>query len=173
MTTTPKHQILIAGGGTAGITVAARMLRKGYRDVAVIEPSTKHYYQPLWTLVGGGQAKASTTERSEASVMPKGATWIRNAAAAFDPDNKTVTCADGATHEYDVLVVCPGIQLDWNRTQGLEETLAEEKLKRQGIFNARFVRHLLQEHWAKGADHRKTIWTLLCFQLWHDRWAAG
>jgi asparagine synthase (glutamine-hydrolysing) len=55
----------------------------------------------------------------------------------------------------------------------LEETLAEDKLRRQGIFNARFVRNLLEEHWAKRADHRKTIWTLLCFQLWHDRWAAG
>jgi sulfide:quinone oxidoreductase len=59
MTTTAEHQILIVGGGTAGITVAARMLRKGYTDVAVIEPSNMHYYQPLWTLVGGGQAKAS------------------------------------------------------------------------------------------------------------------
>jgi 2-polyprenyl-6-methoxyphenol hydroxylase-like FAD-dependent oxidoreductase len=48
-----KHQVLIVGGGTAGITVAARLLRKGYTDVAVIEPEDKHYYQPLWTLVGG------------------------------------------------------------------------------------------------------------------------
>ena len=63
MTITAKHQVLIVGGGTAGITVASRMLRKGYTDVAVIEPSTTHYYQPLWTLVGGGQAKAATTER--------------------------------------------------------------------------------------------------------------
>ncbi len=121
-----KHQILIVGGGTAGITVAARMLRRGYTDVAVIEPSDKHYYQPLWTLVGGGQATASSTERPEASVMPKGATWIRNAANAFDPDNNTVTCADGATYGYDVLVVCPGIQLDWNHTEGLQETLGRD-----------------------------------------------
>ena len=63
MTTTARHQILIVGGGTAGITVAARLLRKGYSDVAVIEPSSAHYYQPLWTLVGAGQAKASSTER--------------------------------------------------------------------------------------------------------------
>jgi sulfide:quinone oxidoreductase len=123
MTVTAKHQIVIVGGGTAGITVAARLLRKGYTDVAVIEPSDQHYYQPLWTLVGGGQAKASTTVRPEASVMPKHATWIRNAASVFDPDANTVTCADGATYEYDALVVCPGIQLDWNRTEGLEETI--------------------------------------------------
>ena len=100
--TTDKHQILIVGGGTAGITVAARMLRKGITNVAIIEPSSTHYYQPLWTLVGGGQAKASTTERTESSVMPDGVTWIRNAATAVDPDSNTVTCADGATYGYDV-----------------------------------------------------------------------
>ena len=126
MTITAKHQILIVGGGTAGITVAARMLRQGYTDVAVIEPSTAHYYQPLWTLVGGGQAKASTTARPESSVMPKGATWIKTAANAFDPEANTVTCADGATYAYDVLVVCPGIQLDWNRTEGLEDALGKD-----------------------------------------------
>ena len=117
------HQILIIGGGTAGITVAARLLRKSYPDVAIIEPSETHYYQPLWTLVGGGQAKASTTARPEASVMPKQATWIKNAAAAVDPDNRTVTCADGTVYGYDVLIVSPGIQLDWTSTEGLEDTL--------------------------------------------------
>lgn len=124
--TTGRHQIVIVGGGTAGISVAARLLRKGYSDVAVIEPSDVHYYQPLWTLVGGGQAKAATTARSEASVMPTGATWIKNAAATIDPDNNTVSCADGAVYEYDVLVVCPGIQLDWNRTEGLADALGKD-----------------------------------------------
>lgn len=120
---TAKHRILIVGGGTAGITVAARLQRKGYNDVAVIEPSDTHYYQPLWTLVGAGQTKPRTTARAESSVIPKGTTWIKNAATAVDPDTNTVTCADGASYEYDVLVVCPGIQLDWNRTEGLEDTL--------------------------------------------------
>ncbi len=120
-----KHHVLVVGGGTAGITVAARLLRKGYTDVAVIEPSDRHYYQPLWTLVGGGQADAASTERSEASVMPKGATWIRKAASGFDPDNNTVVCDDGSTYGYDVLVVCPGLQLDWDATEGLPEALGK------------------------------------------------
>lgn len=124
--TTDKHRIIIVGGGTAGISVAARLLRKGHSDVAVIEPSDMHYYQPLWTLVGGGQAKASTTARPEASVMPKGATWIKNAAATVDPDNNRVTCVDGADYEYDVLVVSPGIQLDWDRTEGLQDALGRD-----------------------------------------------
>ena len=123
MSTTAKHQVLIVGGGTAGITVAARLLRKGYTDVAVIEPSDKHYYQPMWTLVGGGQAKAASTERSEASVMPRNATWIRKAASEVDPETNILTCSDGSAYEYDILVVCPGIQLDWDKTEGLTEAL--------------------------------------------------
>ena len=126
MSTIAKHQVLIVGGGTAGITVAARLLRNGYTDVAVIEPSDRHYYQPLWTLVGGGQADASSTERPEASVMPKDATWIRKAASAFDPDNNTVTCAGGSVYGYDVLVVAPGLQLDFDATEGLSQTLGHD-----------------------------------------------
>lgn len=124
--TTAHHQILIVGGGTAGISVAARLIRKGYTDVAVIEPSTKHYYQPLWTLVGGGCAKASTSEHTESSVMPKDASWIRSAATGFRPDDNIVDCENGSSYEYDVLVVCPGIQLDWDKIPGVTDTLGRD-----------------------------------------------
>lgn len=120
---TAKHQIMIVGGGTAGITVAARLLKKKYVDVAVMDPADQHYYQPAWTLVGAGLFDQGKTARPQAKVMPKGATWIRKAAAAFDPDNNTVVADDGSTYEYDVLVVCPGIQLDWHRTEGLTDAL--------------------------------------------------
>ncbi len=123
MSTESKHRFLIIGGGTAGITVAARLLRKGHTDVAVMEPSDKHYYQAMWTLVGGGQAAAAPTERSEASVMPRKATWIRKAAAEVDPETNTVTAEDGSAYAYDVLVMCPGIQLDWDKTEGLTDAL--------------------------------------------------
>jgi len=55
----------------------------------------------------------------------------------------------------------------------LDETLGKEKLKRDGLFDAAFVRRLLEEHWNGRADHRKSLWTLFCFQLWHDRWGKG
>jgi 2-polyprenyl-6-methoxyphenol hydroxylase-like FAD-dependent oxidoreductase len=44
---------LIIGGGTAGITVAASLKRHGSGaiDIAVVEPSDTHYYQPAFTLV--------------------------------------------------------------------------------------------------------------------------
>jgi sulfide:quinone oxidoreductase len=113
------HRILIVGGGNAGLSVAARLRRQGQTEIAIIEPSEKHYYQPLWTLVGGGRARAHESVRPQASVMPHGVTWIRDAAIAVDPDVRSVSLASGSTVSYDFLVVCPGIQLDWDAIPGM------------------------------------------------------
>ncbi len=126
-TSTPTkvhHQVVVVGGGNGGISVAARLLHaaKG-TDVAIIEPSSKHYYQPLWTLVGGGAAKKEATEHTEASVIPKGATWIHDAIAEFCPDENAVLTASGKKVTYDFLVVSPGIQLNWGAIKGLKEAI--------------------------------------------------
>jgi len=55
----------------------------------------------------------------------------------------------------------------------VDETLSEDKLRRQGMFNVAFVRQLLNEHWSGKVDNRKTLWTLFCFQLWYDRWGKS
>jgi len=120
-----RHQVLIVGGGTAGITVAARLRRAGVTDIAVVEPSGSHYYQPLFTLVGGGRAPASETVRPEASVMPKSVVWIREAAVGIDPDGQAVTTESGRVVGYDYLVVAPGIQLDFGKVPGLTEALGQ------------------------------------------------
>ena len=140
MEATSHHRVVIVGGGSAGISVAARLKRK-VDDVVVIEPSDKHYYQPLWTLVGAGHAKAEQTERTEASVMPKGVRWIQEAASAFDPDNNTIETAGGTRIEYDVLIVCPGIQLDWDRIPGVTETIGQN-----GV-SSNFEYHLAPKTW--------------------------
>ncbi len=123
MSTTTHHAVVIIGGGNAGISVAARLTRAGVTDVGVIEPSSTHYYQPLWTLVGGGCAPARESMRSEASVMPADVTWIRDRAEGVDPENRTVTTANGAVVGYDHLVVSPGIQLDWDEIPGMREAM--------------------------------------------------
>ena len=71
MTSTLHHRIVIVGGGTAGITVAARLRRKGETDIVIVEPSATHVYQPLWTLVGSGHATAEETKRPMADVIPQ------------------------------------------------------------------------------------------------------
>ena len=115
------HQVVIIGGGTAGITLASRLRR--HADVAVVDPATAHDYQPLWTLVGAGIVPPSAARRPEASVMPKGVAWIQDRAVGVDPERRTVHMDRSGDLTYDVLVVCPGIQLDWDRIDGLADTL--------------------------------------------------
>lgn len=120
------HQIVIVGGGNAGISVAAQLLRKDKRlDIAIIEPSTQHYYQPAWTLVGAGVFDVHKTVRSEASVIPEGAHWIRHAVIAFEPEKNSVQLDDLTAISYDYLIVAPGIQLNWHEIKGLKETLGK------------------------------------------------
>lgn len=114
------HSVLIVGGGTGGLSVAARLRLAGVASVAIVEPSEKHYYQPLWTLVGAGVFPREITERNERDYIPPGATWIRDAVATFEPERHQVTLASGAVVTYDQLVVAPGIQLDWHKIDGLE-----------------------------------------------------
>lgn len=116
-------QVLIIGGGAAGISVAARMRRAGKTDVAVIEPSPVHYYQPAFTLVGGGIVSAKSTVRTEASVMPKGVQWVRSSAARVEPDTKIVVLQDGRRISYEVLILATGLQLDWDAIPGLPEAM--------------------------------------------------
>jgi sulfide:quinone oxidoreductase len=128
------HHVVIIGGGTAGITVAARLNKKGVEDIAIFEPSEKHYYQPLWTLVGAGLASAEESERNEVDYIPRGVLWIKEFVAEIDPIAKTVTSRSGKKVGYDFLVVAPGIQLDWDRVPGLREALSRPEVSSNYLF---------------------------------------
>lgn len=121
-----RHRIVIVGGGAAGITVAAALKRHDAKlDVAIVEPSESHSYQPGWTLVGAGVFTRRQTEREERSLIPKGVTWIKAAVSAFDPDSNLVRMSDGRALGYDYLVACPGLKIDWDAIQGLKDTLGK------------------------------------------------
>jgi len=121
------HQIVIVGGGTAGITVAARLkVADPTLDIAIIEPSEKHYYQPLWTLVGGGMFIPEESEREEADYIPYGVRWIKEFAESFSPQTNEVVVRSGERITYDHLVVAPGIQVNWDQVKGLKESIGKE-----------------------------------------------
>jgi sulfide:quinone oxidoreductase len=122
----PHHPILIVGGGAAGITVAAQLKRARHSlEVAILEPATDHYYQPGWTLVGGGVFSLEETRRSERDLIPAGVAWIQAGAAGFDPDHNTVTTTEGELLSYDVLIVATGLQLCWDKVEGLRDALGQ------------------------------------------------
>lgn len=121
------HQILIVGGGTGGITVAARLHNADPSlDIAVIEPSEKHYYQPLWTMVGGGIFRPEESGRDEADVIPYGVKWIKDAVATFQPNENQLTTRDGVSVSYEYLIVAPGIQVNWDKVKGLKEAVGKD-----------------------------------------------
>ncbi len=119
-------QILIVGGGNGGISVAAQLLNHDSKlDIGIIDPSEKHYYQPAWTLVGGGAYDIDKTVREESECVPEKAQLIKDRVVSFEPDQNAVTCLGGGRITYDYLIVAPGIQLDWDKIKGLRENLGQ------------------------------------------------
>jgi sulfide:quinone oxidoreductase len=121
-----SHDVVIVGGGAAGIATASSLLkRRPDLDILIIEPQTNHYYQPGWTMVGAGIFRAASTERDEAGVIPRHAHWLKGAVAAFAPETNEVILDTGERIAYRVLVAAPGIKLDWGAVEGLPETLGK------------------------------------------------
>ena len=129
------YDVVIVGGGAAGISTASSLLkRRPGLSIAVVEPRESHYYQPGWTLVGGGVFNRSQTERRMAQVMPRQVRWIRAAAAGFEPERNQVVLEDGERIAYRVLVAAPGIELNWDGIEGLRETLGRNGVTSNYMF---------------------------------------
>ena len=119
-----SFDVVIVGGGAGGIAVAASLhARKPGLEIAVIDPAEIHYYQPGWTMVGGGIFEPAETAKTMGSLIPRGVHWIKSAVAAFEPKDNAVILDGCRVVKYDRLVVCPGLKLDWAAVEGLEETL--------------------------------------------------
>ncbi|WP_439154166.1 TIGR01244 family sulfur transferase [Yoonia sp.] len=120
------YEVVIVGGGAAGIAVASSLhARKPGLEIAIIDPADVHYYQPGWTMVGGGIFEASDTVRTMGSLIPQGVHWIKSAVAAFEPKNDAVILDGCRVVKYKRLIVCPGLKLDWHKVEGLVDTLGK------------------------------------------------
>ena len=127
--TTQHHTLLIIGGGAAGVSVANNMRRINANiDIALIEPSEKHYYQPGFTIIGAGAYTMKETVRNEADLIHPSVTWIKDFAETFQPEANTIALRSGDILSYDYLVVCPGLQLDWDKIEGLKDTIGKNNV---------------------------------------------
>jgi sulfide:quinone oxidoreductase len=121
-----SYEVVIIGAGAAGIAVAASLKsRKPDMEIAIIDPADIHYYQPGWTMVGGGIFEAPETARTMGSLIPRGVHWLKSAVAAFEPKDDVVILDGCRVVKYDRLIVCPGLKLDWHKVEGLVETLGK------------------------------------------------
>ena len=162
------ERVVIVGGGTAGVGVASMLNRNGLKNVTIIEPSDKHYYQPLWTLVGGGAKTATESSRPMADMIPKGTNWVKGAVKSFQPAKNTVTTDDGTEHEYDYLVVATGLKIDWEAIPGLTDGLEKEDSGVVSIYDYKysqktydvFNRLVKEQRDGSGDSKKKFVFTM-------------
>lgn len=118
------HDVVVLGGGNAGISLAARLRRVGCRDVLVVAPSATHLYRPMLNYVGGGQARLDELTLTTHAVMPSGVQWLRDRAVVVHPNLHEVETAKGERVGYTDLVVATGLEEDLGAVEGLETALA-------------------------------------------------
>jgi sulfide:quinone oxidoreductase len=118
------HQILVIGGGTAGIMTAAQLLKKDPSlDVGIVEPADTHYYQPAWTLVGAGTYDFDKTAKPMKGLIPANAHWIKDKVISFQADQNRITTENSGSISYDYLVVAPGLVMAPEMIEGLKEAM--------------------------------------------------
>ncbi len=119
-----KYQLAIIGGGTAGIMVAAQILKQRKNlKVVLIEPSDKHYYQPAYTLVGAGTYDFEKTIRNTADFIPKGCDWVKDYVTAIHPESNSLDTQQSGSFQYDVVVVAPGLVNNLDGIEGLRDAI--------------------------------------------------
>jgi sulfide:quinone oxidoreductase len=148
--------IVVIGGGSAGIGLLASLLKRDpHLNIILIEPSDHHYYQPAWTLVGGGAYDVKKTVRPMADVLPNGVTWIQAAVSELLPDEHTLALDSGQRVTWKNLIVCPGLRLAWEKIEGLPETLGQHGVTSNYSYeHAAYTWQLVQQF-----KHGKAIFT--------------
>ncbi len=118
-----KQRVVVVGAGAGGASVAARLVAAGGWEVTLVDPAESHFYQPLWTFVGGGVFPRERSRRPMSEVIPAWARCVQSAVTEFRPEANQVLTQNGETLGYDALVVAPGIQINWHAIPGLKENL--------------------------------------------------
>lgn len=126
--TSHTHKVVVVGGGTGGLAVSHQLLRTGKfspSDIAVVDPSTWHHYQPGWTLVGGGLKTKEELRRRLPDLVDPQIKFYNEGVGAFTPEDNSITLGSGSKLVYDHLVVASGVKVDFNSVKGLPEALAD------------------------------------------------
>jgi len=120
------NQIVVVGAGAAGLATAARLARHATCRVKLVDAAETHFYQPIWTLVGGGLYPFEASAKSMASLIPSGIEHVKSNLSGIEPNESRITLDSGEQLSYDVLVMATGLELAYDAVDGLEVALSED-----------------------------------------------
>lgn len=132
-----NHRVVVVGGGSAGLAISHQLLRTGkfiQDDIAIVDPSTQHDYQPGWTLVGGGLKTKEELRKPMSSLVDPKLTLYNQGVNTFTPEENQVTLSNGDKLGYEQLVVAPGISINYANIKGLPEALADDSSRVSTIY---------------------------------------
>ena len=106
-----RWRVIIIGGGFGGLG-AARALKSASVDVTLIDERNFHLFQPLLYQVATGSLSPGEISAPLRSVLSrqKNVRVLLGKVVDIDPQSQRVLLADGASLEYDSLIVAAGAQ---------------------------------------------------------------
>lgn len=113
-TTNQRPKVVIIGGGFGGLS-AAQALKSAPVDVTLVDRRNYHLFQPLLYQVATGSLSAGEVAapiRGILSRQKNARVWLGDV-ADIDPVAKRVQLADGASLDYDFLIVAAGSQTSY------------------------------------------------------------
>ena len=121
-----RANLVVIGGGFGGATAAKylKQLMPG-ATVTLIEPKRTYHACPFSNLVIGGGRELSSQAFTYDGLESLGIKVIHQAAEAVDPENRSVTLAEGTTLPWDRLVMSPGIDFRWGALDGYDEAATQ------------------------------------------------
>ncbi|CAD5216257.1 unnamed protein product [Bursaphelenchus xylophilus] len=122
-----SYRLVVVGAGTGGTAIAAQFsnsLPKG--QIAIIDSSPVHYYQPGFTLLGGGLAPPATLRKERQSTLAKNVKWIKDDVREFNAKDNSITLGNGTDVGYDYLVIATGLDTRYDLIEGCENALEDE-----------------------------------------------
>ncbi len=113
--------ILILGAGTAGTAIAHKLRRRlpSEWDVAVIDPSKTHLYQPGLLFLPFGDETEARIVRDRGSTLGKGISWHQDSVQAIDTERRQVELVAGEPISYDFLIIASGTEVRPDMIEGM------------------------------------------------------